>query len=122
MPMKPLRPCGKPGCGRLCRGSYCEDHRPKSVRMESEAWHHLYNRPDWKHGRAEFLAANPWCIECAKDGRRTRATVVDHIRPHRGAIELFLARSNWQPMCKKHHDAKTLAERRDRQRLARPRG
>lgn len=119
MPMKPLRPCSKPGCGRLCSGAYCEAHRPKHQRGESDAWHHLYQLPQWKRGRLEHLAANPWCVECAREGLRVRATVVDHKQPHRGSIALFLDRSNWQSMCKKHHDIKTLEERRQRGDLVR---
>ena len=37
----------------------------------------------------------------------TPATVVDHIVPHRGDKKLFWDQSNWQPLCKEHHDKKT---------------
>ena len=40
----------------------------------------------------------------------TRATVVDHIRPHKGNRELFWDRTNWQSLCKQCHDRKTLTE------------
>jgi len=36
--------------------------------------------------------------------------VVDHIVPHRGDRALFWDTSNWQPLCKPHHDAKTARE------------
>ena len=36
------------------------------------------------------------------------ATVVDHIKPHRGDQKLFWDRSNWQPLCEHHHNVKTL--------------
>ena len=39
-----------------------------------------------------------------------RATVVDHIKPHRGDQKLFWDQNNWQPLCKEHHDRKTLNE------------
>lgn len=45
-----------------------------------------------------------------RQGRYTKATVVDHITPHRGDPGLFWDEANWQPMCKQCHDRKTLTE------------
>jgi 5-methylcytosine-specific restriction protein A len=42
--------------------------------------------------------------------RYVKATVVDHIIPHRGDPTLFWDESNWQPLCKKCHDQKTRNE------------
>jgi 5-methylcytosine-specific restriction protein A len=50
---------------------------------------------------------NPWCVECSLNGKSVLATVVDHIRPHRGDRRLFWDRANWQGLCKRCHDAKT---------------
>ena len=47
---------------------------------------------------------------CMKEGRYRKATVVDHVVPHRGDIKLFWDRDNWQSLCKEHHDRKTLTE------------
>ena len=41
------------------------------------------------------------------------ATVVDHIKPHRGDKKLFWDRGNWQPLCEHHHNVKTMTEDRD---------
>ena len=50
---------------------------------------------------------------CEARGLVVAATVVDHITPHKGDLKLFWSRSNWQPLCKPHHDgAKQQAERR----------
>ena len=38
-------------------------------------------------------------------GRHTQATVVDHRIPHKGDEGLFWDESNWQSMCKPHHDS-----------------
>ncbi|WP_084570374.1 HNH endonuclease [Methylosinus sp. PW1] len=57
---------------------------------------------DWRKARAEFLEAHPNCAHCGAP-----ATVVDHIRPHKGDRALFWDRSNWQPLCKPCHDRKT---------------
>jgi 5-methylcytosine-specific restriction protein A len=52
----------------------------------------------WKNG---FLASRKF--------RKiyTKATVVDHIIPHRGNQRLFWDQNNWQALCKRHHDLKT---------------
>ena len=41
------------------------------------------------------------------EGKYVKATVVDHIIPHRGDQKLFWDRGNWQALCKRHHDIKT---------------
>ena len=38
------------------------------------------------------------------------ATIVDHIVPHKGDLALFYDQTNWQSLCKRHHDIKTAAE------------
>jgi len=45
-----------------------------------------------------------------KRGKYTKATVVDHVIPHRGDEALFWDRSNWRPLCKRCHDQKTRRE------------
>lgn len=66
----------------------------------------------WQQARERFLSANPLCLECQAQGHVTAATVVDHHIPHRGDQALFWDESNWRPMCKPHHDAKTQREDR----------
>ena len=61
----------------------------------------------WRKARKAFLQKHPLCAECLKKGKATPATVVDHIVPHRGDQKLFWDQSNWQPLCKEHHDKKT---------------
>lgn len=116
MPYKPKLPCKHPGCGALCdRGEkYCpahiKDHPPDSrertnIERGSAAQRGYGSR--WQKARLSFLAQHPLCVECQREGRVTAATVVDHIRPHRGDPVLFWDKSNWQPLCKYHHDQKT---------------
>jgi 5-methylcytosine-specific restriction endonuclease McrA len=59
----------------------------------------------WRNSREVFLTNNPLCVMCKAEGRVTAATVVDHIVPHAGDLKLFWKRSNWQPLCKWHHDS-----------------
>lgn len=61
----------------------------------------------WNKARKMYLAAHPLCEQCLKEGRYTKATVVDHIKPHRGDPKLFWDPDNWQALCKKCHDKKT---------------
>lgn len=59
----------------------------------------------WQKARATFLKAHPLCTYCKAQGLLTPATVVDHIVPHRGDQKLFWDSSNWQGLCKLHHDS-----------------
>lgn len=38
---------------------------------------------------------------------QTRAELVDHIVPHRGAMGFFWDRGNWQALCRPCHDKKS---------------
>lgn len=53
----------------------------------------------WQKARRAHLAHEPLCRACAQAGRTTAANTVDHIIPHRGNMELFWQRSNWQSLC-----------------------
>lgn len=119
MASKPLRPCRHPGCVRLTSEGYCAEHKPqKAGRRESAAWHDWYNKPIWTDRlRPAQLLREPFCRECAKQDRRMRAEVVDHIQPFRGSWALFVDPANHQSLCKRCHDRKTaleVAERRSK--------
>lgn len=58
----------------------------------------------WQKARKRFLAEHPMCVMCEEQGVLRGATIVDHITPHRGDMELFWEPSNWQALCKPHHD------------------
>lgn len=67
----------------------------------------------WQRARALFLHRHPFCVMCSKQGNLTVATVVDHRVAHRGDLRMFWDQSNWQSLCKGHHDgAKQREERR----------
>lgn len=114
MATKPLRPCNHQGCKMLTRERWCPQHRPKYQRRESQAWHRMYGLDIWQRLRAEQLLRESWCRECAQVGHRVRATVVDHIVPHRGNMTLFTDPANLQSLCKRCHDRKTMRERSER--------
>lgn len=107
MSRRPLRPCTVVGCPNAAEiGGRCREHALQAQR-ERDA-----NRPSaarrgydaaWRETRAEFLAANPYCVRCGAP-----ATVVHHIRPRRfGGSDDW---SNLQALCKHCHDSKTMRE------------
>lgn len=60
----------------------------------------------WQRERAAFLKRpeNALCVMCAAEGRTKAAQVVDHKVPHRGDETLMWDQTNWQSLCKPHHD------------------
>lgn len=115
MPWAPKRPCTHPGCRELTDGGKCARHRREeqreyNLRRGSSARQGYGSR--WRRAREIFLAAHPLCEACLCEGRTVAATVVDHIRPHRGSPELFWDEDNWQALCKSCHDRKTVRDGR----------
>lgn len=112
MASKPLRPCRHPGCSELTNDTWCPNHKPKTMRKSSADYHAWYGLPVWKGNlRPTQLMKEPFCQECLKSGVRNKATVVDHIKPHRGVWALFVDQGNLQSLCKNHHDQKTAREK-----------
>jgi 5-methylcytosine-specific restriction enzyme A len=72
----------------------------------------------WTRVSREFLWRRRWCIGCLAIGVRSKATLVDHIIPHKGDRALFWSSANWQPCCEWHHNSikpeleRQFAERR----------
>lgn len=84
----------------------------------AEAYRKLYRDPRWRgpNGRRVVqLAAEPWCRTCAELGKKTPATIVDHIRPHRGDPVRFFA-GKLQSLCKLCHDSRKQRFERSGQR------
>ena len=111
MPSAPLRYCSAPGCPEKVAGKRCDQHRTEAKQRQqlvSDPGVH-YGRK-WKTRRLAYLANHPFCIKCEAEGEQTIATEVDHVIPHRGSAVLFWDDSNWQPLCKPHHSAKTARE------------
>ncbi len=59
----------------------------------------------WRKARDVYLKANPLCVMCLDQNKVEAATVVNHIKPHKGDQVLFWDKSNWQAVCKLHHDS-----------------
>jgi 5-methylcytosine-specific restriction protein A len=106
MPQKPAKPCRYPGCPNLTQTACCPEHQSKEHQSRPNANTRGYNS-QWQKARKQFLRLNPLCRDCQRNGKLNPATVVDHIKPHRGDKVLFWDESNWQPLCKQCHDKKT---------------
>ena len=107
------RPCSYPGCNQLTTERFCEVHKRQERQRLDERRGSSSERGytyRWRLARQTYLAKNPLCVMCEKEGRLTAANVIDHIIPHKGDKELFWDRSNWQSLCKRHHDIKTATE------------
>ena len=97
----PLSPPTHSQQKRKVRERILEKQRPSS--------HERGYTQKWRNYRKAFLAAHPLCEKCKPHIQA--ASVVDHIKPHKGDQELFWDESNHQSLCKKHHDLKTAKER-----------
>ena len=83
--------------------------KPKSER-KSEVRGSAHERgygARWQRARLAHLTQEPLCRACLTTGHTTAATVVDHIRPHRGDLDLFWNAANWQSLCARCHNTKT---------------
>ncbi|SEM81262.1 HNH endonuclease [Paenibacillus sp. OV219] len=112
MPLSPKKPCGHIGCTQITRKQYCEKHVEDKYQYDRQRGSAALRGYDskWRAARAGYLRKHPLCVECLNHEAVTEATVVDHIKPHKGDKTLFWDRNNWQSLCKKHHDIKTVKE------------
>jgi 5-methylcytosine-specific restriction enzyme A len=94
-------------------GEYCKEHKDRYKKPDTRpsAKERGYDA-DWRRESSKYLLQHRWCEceECRRSGKPERATVVDHIKPHRGDMAIFWNRRNWQAMSKRHHDSKTALE------------
>ena len=65
----------------------------------------LYNSKAWHKLRKQQLAIEPCCKYCDDVGHVVLATIVDHIKRHKGDEKLFFDADNLQSLCKEHHDS-----------------
>ena len=111
MPYAPKRPCNKPHCPNLVSKGYCEEHKkPRfGTKDRPNSTQRGYGHK-WQQARAGYLRKHPICTDPFgyHGGRPTPATVVDHIEPHKGDMELFWDfENNVQSLCAACHNTKT---------------
>lgn len=81
--------------------------RQAADRWRGSACERGYNRR-WRTEAAAFRRRYPLCQLCLVAGRTQPSEVVDHRIPHRGDPILFWDAANWQALCKRCHDRKTI--------------
>lgn len=115
MPRKLKVPCKHTGCPNLVEPGkgYCSEHQRVHKHDRPYAAERGYGSR-WIKARKKYLNHHPLCIRCLAEGKYVKATVVDHIVPHRGDPVLFWDEENWQALCKHHHDSKTMTEDKNR--------
>lgn len=114
MPFKPKHPCSYPGCPKLTYEHYCPEHRKLmntqyDMRLRDRGAAEFYHSREWKHLRQNYLIEHPFCMECRKNGKLTKASVVDHIVPIRQGGPA-LDENNLQALCSSCHGAKSIRE------------
>lgn len=115
MPRKPKTPCRYPGCPKLVDGGgYCEEHK-KLIDSQYNKYERdkkaqlFYQSAEWKALRKRKLQLNPLCEECCRQGKLTKATMVDHIVPvKQGGAALDI--DNLQSLCWSCHSRKSAEE------------
>lgn len=73
--------------------------------IKRRPWLGWYSSAAWKKLRIWQLKRQPLCEFCLKAGRVSAADTVDHIRPHRGKMELFFDKNNLQSLDKSCHSS-----------------
>ncbi|WP_307719868.1 HNH endonuclease [Paenibacillus sp. 598K] len=110
MPQKPKRPCSKPGCRDLVdKHRYCKKHQRESDKRRGTSASRGYGHR-WRLARDRYLAEHQLCVACMQSGTISAATVVDHIKAHKGNEVLFWSEANWQALCSSCHSRKTVQE------------
>ena len=63
----------------------------------------MYDSVRWRKARARHLDEHPLCVMCERQGITTAASVVDHIKEHKGDYDLFWDPKNRQSLCPSCH-------------------
>ena len=84
--------------------------RPDHRSDEAKAYRRLYKTARWLKLRQSVLDDEPLCRYCIEDEVVEEATVVDHIKPHRGDLDLFWDVTNLQSLCSTCHDGRKQRE------------
>ena len=112
MPYKLRKPCAMPGCPNLVNGRYCPEHLSQYRKLMDANRPNAHDRGydyEWQQYAGKYLKDHPYCVDPEKRhaGTRVLATVVDHIKPHKGNEALFWDVSNHQSLCTSCHNHKT---------------
>lgn len=112
MPVKPARPCSRPGCPNLTHARFCEAH----AKAEDERYRKWQRDPKinrrygarWRKIRTAYITAHPLCEDCLAAGRYTPAQEVHHVIPleHGGTHD----QANLRSLCKPCHSRQSALD------------
>lgn len=108
----PLKPCDRPGCGKLHaeRGRKCAEHEAERTTQRRKQRHEGDHRGNsssrgygaaWQRMRAAKLRRDPLCERCKAKGR-TRAANTVHHKDHDPTNN---AEDNHESLCRGCHEA-----------------
>lgn len=83
--------------------------RPKARYTPYAMRQRLYADRKWRKAAEDFRRGR-LCVHCEAKGESRLAQCVDHIKPHKGNLELFWDVENWQPLCNVCHNRKSANE------------
>lgn len=119
MPSRASQICAHAGCGTLCTGRYCDEHRATDLaaqRQQQDAkraddpYRKFYSTARWRRLRRIVLARDPLCKDPFKTGCQELSTDADHIIPVRQGGPMW-SLANLQGLCGADHRRKTAQER-----------
>ncbi|MHC4698249.1 MAG: HNH endonuclease [Planctomycetota bacterium] len=84
-------------------------HAPRVRDGRPSACKRGYDRR-WRKARDHYLRRHPLCVQCERQGRTVCSAIVDHVVPHQGDPLAFWDQRDWQALCKRCHDRKTVSE------------
>ncbi|PZU87336.1 MAG: HNH endonuclease [Chelatococcus sp.] len=86
-------------------------HRHDRRSAAATSYRSWYWSAEWRAKAKAQLAKEPWCSRCAQQGRQVKATIANHLVPHRGNARLFWEGA-LESVCKPHHDSAIQSEER----------
>ena len=96
-----------PQAARPFRSGPDDDQGRPARSQRSQLGQMLLNSHAWRRASKAYLAVNPMCAECERQGRATFATEVHHTVAHRGDTGIFWQEDLWESLCCSCHSKET---------------
>jgi 5-methylcytosine-specific restriction protein A len=114
MPNRIKTICRYPGCGRIVRGRFCQEHRRAYRRAAGAGRATSAQRgydARWRRLRRWYIQQQPLCEDCLEENMvNVQYLEVDHIVPIDIRPDLRLEPTNLRTRCRMHHRQKTLQD------------
>lgn len=124
--MKPMKQCNHAGCNVLVAYDqrYCDKHQhainkyryhKRQYASDESKYQQFYKSRAWRKLSHKWLASNPICVECYRQGIIRPAQIVDHITELKDDYSRRLDTTNLQSLCRACHNRKTADEKHKRE-------